>query len=70
MKKAVRIIVIAATAVATRLMLDKNLEDCTKITADQILAELGGELPDNKKYVCQLAEKVIKNAVDNYNKKN
>ena len=62
--------IIAATAVATKLMLDKNLEDCTKISADQILAELGGELPDNKKYVCQLAEKVVKNAVENFNKKN
>lgn len=62
--------IISATAVATSLMIGKTLEDCAKISADQILAELGGVLPDNKKYVCQLAEKVVKSAVTNYNKKN
>ena len=60
---------IAATATATALILGKSLADVEKITAEQILAELGGELPDNKKYVCPLAEKALKNLVANCHKK-
>ncbi len=60
---------ISATCVATNLMIGKTLDECNKITSSQILEELGGELPDNKRYVCPLAESAVKNAVSNYYKK-
>lgn len=60
---------IAATCVATGLMIGKSLEDCNAITSQQILEGLGGELPANKKYVCPLAESTIKSAIANYHKK-
>ena len=60
---------ISATCVATNLMIGKSLEDCKAITSAQILEELGGELPDNKRYVCPIAESVVKSAVENYYKK-
>lgn len=61
--------IIASTSVATSLMIGKTLEECNAITSSQILDELGGNLPANKKYVCPLVESVIKNAVSNYHKK-
>lgn len=61
--------IIVATCVATNLMIGKTLEECTKITSAKILEELGGVLPDNKKYVCPIAEAVVKSAVANYGKK-
>lgn len=61
--------IIAATSVAAALMQNKALAECEKITADQIYAELGGELPENKKYVINLAEAVIKKCVDNTRRK-
>ena len=60
---------IVATNVATNLMLGKTLDQCNTITSDQILEGLGGELPDNKRYVCPIAESVIKSAVASYYKK-
>ena len=60
---------IVATNVATNLMFGKTLDQCNAITSDQILEGLGGELPDNKRYVCPIAESVIKSAVASYYKK-
>lgn len=61
--------IIAAASVSAGLMINKTLDECLSITSSQILDELGGVLPANKKYVCPLAESVVKNAVANYNKK-
>lgn len=60
---------IAATSVAAALMLNKTLDDCNKITSAQILEGLGGVLPDNKRYVCPIAESVVKSAVTSFYKK-
>ncbi len=60
---------ISATCVATNLMIGKTLNECNAITSTKILEELGGELPDNKRYVCPLAEAVVKSAVASYYKK-
>ncbi len=60
---------ISATCVATNLMIGKTLDECEAITSSQILEELGGELPDNKRYVVSLAEAVVKSAIANYYKK-
>lgn len=60
---------IAASCVATNMMIGQPLSKCQEITSIQILEGLGGELPDNKRYVCPLVESVIKNAVANYLKK-
>lgn len=61
--------IIAATSVATTLMIGKTLEECNAITSAQILEGLGGKLPASKKYVCPLAESVVKSAVANCQKK-
>lgn len=60
---------IVATCVATSLMIGKTLDQCDKITSMQILDGMGGEIPDNKRYVCPLAESVVKSAIANYYKK-
>ena len=60
---------ISATSVATSLMLNKTLDECKTITSAQILEGLGGVLPDNKRYVCPIAESVIKSAVESFYKK-
>lgn len=62
--------VISAAAVATAMILGKTLDEAKTISSEQILAELGGVLPENKQYVCPLVEKVIKSMVENCNKKN
>ncbi len=61
--------IIAATSAAATLMIGKTLDECKAITSQQILDAIGGKLPESKKYVCPLAENVIKNAVANCQKK-
>lgn len=61
--------IIAASAVATALVIGKSLDAIEKISAEQILAELGGELPENKQYVCGVVETAVKNIVKNCKRK-
>lgn len=62
------VVAIAATSVATRLMLNKTVEDAGKITAEDIFKELG-DVPESKKYLIGLAIKTVQDAVSNYSKK-
>ncbi len=62
--------IIAATCVAANMMIGKTLDECEKnITSAVVLNALGGKLPENKQYVCPLAEAVVKSAVKNARKK-
>ena len=59
---------IASTNVATRLMIGKTVEEAEAITANDILTELGGELPEVKMHCVDMAEKTVKDAVKSYRK--
>ena len=59
---------IACGSVASRLVLNKTIEEIQNITESDIERELDG-LPENKKHSAKLAEDVIKSAVKNYLKK-
>lgn len=61
---------IAAASKATVLMSGKSLDECKLIKVENLLAELGGNIPENKRYVLALVEACIKSAVENFYKKN
>ena len=60
---------IASTSVATRLMIGKSIDEVLNITAEDILNELGGELPESKMHCVYLAEETVKDAVASYESK-
>ncbi len=60
---------IAASSVATRMIIGKTLQEANQISAKDILKELGGQLPENKQYCVNLAEDTIKDAIKNYNRR-
>ena len=60
---------IASSSVATRMIIGKTLEEACKITNQDVLKELGGEMPASKIHCSILAEEAIRAAVDNYHKK-
>lgn len=59
---------IACCSVATRLILNKTLEEAMAITSGEIENELES-LPEEKKHSAKLAEDLIKSAINNYHKK-
>ena len=61
--------IISCSAVATAMIIGKTLEAIKSISAEQILNEVGGELPENKSYVPGVVETALKNLVANCNKK-
>lgn len=61
--------IISCSAVATAMIVGKSLEAVKAISAEQILAEVGGELPENKSYVPAVVETALKNLVANCHKK-
>ena len=60
---------IASSSVATRMIIGKTLEDACKITNQDVLNELGGEMPAAKIHCSILAEEAIRAAVENYHMK-
>ena len=60
---------IASTDIVCSLAKGRTLEDAGKITKKEILDELGG-LPAVKVHCSMLGEEAIKNAIENYKKKN
>lgn len=60
---------IACTSVATRLMIGKTIEEVLSITAEDILSELGGELPEKKMHCVDMAEATVKDAIASYESK-
>lgn len=60
---------IASSSVATRMIIGKTLEEAVKIKNQDVIKELGGEMPANKIHCSILAEEAIRAAVDNYYKK-
>ena len=60
---------IASSSVATRMIIGKTIEEALKITNQDVIKELGGEMPSSKIHCSILAEEAIRAAVDNYYKK-
>ena len=60
---------IASTSVATRMIIGKTIDEALKITNQDVIRELGGEMPSSKIHCSILAEEAIRAAVDNYYKK-
>ena len=60
---------IACSSVATKLLIGKTLEEAEKITAKEIVNELGNEIPEGKEYSFNMVQKTIKRAIKNYYKK-
>ena len=60
---------IASSSVATRMVIGKTIEEALKITNQDVIRELGGEMPSAKIHCSILAEEAIRAAVDNYYKK-
>ena len=56
---------IATSAVATRMVKGKTVEEALQITNAQVVEELGG-LPAQKLHCSVLAEEAIKEAIHNY----
>lgn len=60
---------IASSSVATRMIIGKTIDEALKITNQDVIKELGGEMPAAKIHCSILAEEAIRAAVDNYYKK-
>lgn len=60
---------IACTSVVTRLIIGKTLEEAVKVSVKEIKAELGNEIPEGKEHSFKMAEKLVKKAAKNYEKK-
>ena len=59
------VVAIAASSIATRLMIGKNLKQIRNITAGSIL-EITGEIPENKMYIIQAVVSAVHASVDSY----
>ncbi len=60
---------IATSSMTTELAKGKTIEEALKISEDDIVRALGG-LPENKKHCSNLGAKALRNAIDDYFKKN
>ena len=63
------VVAIAATSVATRLIIGKTLEEANAITGKDIINELGGKVPDNKRHLVEMAVETVYDAVKSYERK-
>lgn len=60
---------IATSSMTTELAKGKTIEEALKISEDDIVRALGG-LPENKKHCSNLGAKALRNAIDDYFRKN
>ena len=59
------VVAIAASSIATRLMIGKSLKQIRNITTASIL-EITGEIPENKMYIIQAVVSAVHASVDSY----
>lgn len=62
-------VAIATSSMTTELPKGKTIEEALRISEDDIVEALGG-LPENKKHCSNLGVKALKNAINDYFKKN
>lgn len=60
------VVSIAASSVATKLIMNKTFDEVYTITIDQLKSELGGKVPSSKNYALLLVEDAIHTAINNY----
>lgn len=60
---------IATSSMTTELAKGKSLEEASKITEESIIEALGG-LPENKTHCSNLGAQALKNAIEDYYKRN
>ncbi len=64
------VVAIAISSILTEIVRGKTVEEALKINKDDILAKMDGKLPTNKIHCSFLADQALKNALNNYLKKN
>lgn len=62
------VVAIAATSIATKLMIGKSTADIMKFTANDLLKEIG-EVPDSKMYIIQAVVNAMHASISNYENK-
>ncbi|MBQ7452753.1 MAG: iron-sulfur cluster assembly scaffold protein [Clostridia bacterium] len=62
-------VTIAASSVATKLIMGKTLDEAFGVNVDAIKSELGGTIPANRAYSVALVEEAIKLCITSYFKK-
>ncbi|MCR5553384.1 MAG: iron-sulfur cluster assembly scaffold protein [bacterium] len=63
------IVAIAASSLATKLMMGKSFDEIATITAEQLKSELGGNIPSEKLFSINLVEDAIHSLIVSYFKK-
>ena len=63
------IVAIAASSLATKLMMGKSFDEIAAITAEQLKSELGGNIPSEKLFSINLVEDAIHSLIVSYFKK-
>lgn len=59
-------VAIAASSMATKLIMGKTFDEVYSITAEQLKKELGGKIPANRNYAILLVEDAVHTAINNY----
>jgi nitrogen fixation NifU-like protein len=62
------VVAIAATSIATNLMIGKTIAECEKINANSII-EITGSIPENKMYLVQAAASAVQASINSYRNK-
>ncbi len=62
------VVAIAATSIATNYMIGKAVSTCAKINVGTI-AELVGEVPENKKYIIPAVAEAVHDSIESYKTK-
>lgn len=59
---------IAATSKATKMIMNKTLDEARKINERDILLSIGGSLPETKQYIPALIVETIQSMIEDYEK--
>lgn len=63
------VVAIALSSVATTLMLGKTILGVKRISSTDLVSAVGGEIPEDKKYLVTVVMTAIDKAIDNYENK-
>ena len=63
------VVAIALSSVATTLMLGKTILGVKRISSTDLVSAVGGEIPEDKKYLVTVVMTAIDKTIDNYENK-